>query len=216
VSTAIVTPPPQKRTSKEQMEWMRDQAVGWLSPLNLHLLGAAILLVLNVYLIAHVMFLWSKGGSSGEEALSQAQAQKLAADLASRPLRGLDSKLAISADEANKFYEVRLPYAYSNLATELGEVAKRTNVKLSRVQYQQQAPSNGVTEVRMDAALTGDYVSLAHFINGLERNKSFFLITAIGLSGQQSGIVNLRLRITSYLREPMPLVPETAAGGAQQ
>ena len=84
-----------------------------------------------------------------------------------------------------------------------------------RVQYVQAPPAHGLTEVRMDAQLTGDYRSLAQFLNGLERNRSFFLITQIALSGQQSGIVNLRIRFITYLREPMPASAATTAGGAQ-
>ncbi len=33
-----------------------------------------------------------------------------------------------------------------------------------------------------------------HYINGLERSKTFFLITGLTLTGQQGGLVNLRLR----------------------
>ena len=39
-----------------------------------------------------------------------------------------------------------------------------------------------------------------HFINGLERSKTFFLITGLTLTGQQGGLVNLRLRLITYLR----------------
>jgi len=38
------------------------------------------------------------------------------------------------------------------------------------------------------------------FINGLERSKTFFLIDALTLTGQQGGMVNLRLRLTTYQR----------------
>ncbi len=63
---------------------------------------------------------------------------------------------------------------------------------------------NGLTEVRIDAAVTGEYRPLALFINGLERDRSFFVIQNITLNGQQNGLVNLRLRLVTYLREPMP------------
>jgi hypothetical protein len=38
-----------------------------------------------------------------------------------------------------------------------------------------------------------------HFLNGLERDKTFFVVKALALNGQQSGVVNLRLRFTTYL-----------------
>ena len=39
-----------------------------------------------------------------------------------------------------------------------------------------------------------------HFINGLERDQTFFVIRAMALTGQQGGMVNLRLRVSTWLR----------------
>jgi len=57
-----------------------------------------------------------------------------------------------------------------------------------------------LTEVLMDANLTGDYRGLVEFINGLERDKVFFLVNGVTLTGQQTGQVSLRIRLTTYLR----------------
>ena len=57
----------------------------------------------------------------------------------------------------------------------------------------------GLAEVRMDASLSGEYAPLMHFINGLERSKTFFLIKGLTLTGQQGGLVNLRLKLDTYL-----------------
>ena len=51
----------------------------------------------------------------------------------------------------------------------------------------------------MDASLSGEYAPIMHFINGLERSKTFFLINGLTLTGQQGGLVNLRLRLNTYL-----------------
>jgi hypothetical protein len=69
----------------------------------------------------------------------------------------------------------------------------------------------------MDASLSGDYRPLVVFINELERNKMFFLINGVTLTGQQSGTVGLRLRLTTYLRAPIgdektQKIGEAAAG----
>ena len=52
----------------------------------------------------------------------------------------------------------------------------------------------------MDASLSGEYPGLMRFINGLERDKNFFLISGLTLTGQQGGVVNLRMRVITYLR----------------
>jgi hypothetical protein len=129
------------------------------------------------------------------------------AEIAKKPLEGLDAKLAQATADADKFSERRLPFAYSQVAGELGALAKKQGVKLTRVQYSEapvlEGGAGALTEVRMDASLSGDYRPLVVFINGLERNKMFFLITGVTLTGQQSGTVGLRLRLTTYLRAPI-------------
>ncbi len=57
-----------------------------------------------------------------------------------------------------------------------------------------------LTEMRIDASLSGDYRPLVQVINALERDRMFFLIDAVTLTGQQSGTVNLRLRLRTFLR----------------
>jgi hypothetical protein len=65
----------------------------------------------------------------------------------------------------------------------------------------------------MDASLSGEYAPLMHFINGLERSKSFFLIDGLTLTGEQGGLVNLRLSLTTYLHAAhVDLLTPPAAG----
>ena len=181
-----------------------DQLRTWMSPLNVHVAAAALLALFNVWLLVQLVLAFTSGGSRGEDAISQAHAQQAAAELAARRLRGLDTKLATSESEATEFYDTRLPYGYADVAAELGKLRERTGVRLTRVQYLAAAPANGLTEVRLDASVTGEYKALALFINGLERDRSFFQIQNITLNGQQAGQVSLRLRVSTFLREPMP------------
>jgi type IV pilus assembly protein PilO len=85
--------------------------------------------------------------------------------------------------------------------------------------------NDSLTEVKMDVSVSGDYRPIVQFINALERDKVFFLINTINLTGQQTGQVNLRIRLTTYLRDPRAgelteeliapseTSPETPAGG---
>lgn len=187
-------------TTKQRLE----QAKEWLTPFNLHLLGVGVLALVTLYLSIHAIVLWSRGGNSGEEAVAAAHTQQVSAEMAARPLRGLDDKLKLATEQADKFYKTRLPYADSDVVAELGELAGKNHVHLARVQYVLAAPAHGLSEMRMDAQLSGDYSDLARFINSLERDTSFFLITNVGLNGQQTGVVSLRVRLVSYLREPIP------------
>jgi type IV pilus assembly protein PilO len=75
-----------------------------------------------------------------------------------------------------------------------------------------------LTEESIDASVSGDYRPIVQFINAVERDKVFFVITGINLTGQQTGQVNLRIRMTTYLRPLNPdeltaEMPSTAANG---
>jgi len=188
-----------------------------LTALNLHFAGVAILGLVNVYLLIHMGFLWQSAHSQNADALASQRVQLKTAQIAAAPLEGLDGKLTRSTEEADSFYQRRLPYAYSQVLTELGALAKKENGKLTRVQDASQNPA--LTEVRMDASLTGDYRPLVQLINDLERDRMFFLISGVTLTGQQSGTVSLRLKVTTYLRpakgdeKPEPLPATDADSG---
>lgn len=201
---------------------VRERAPGFLTPVNLHWAGVAVLSVACLYLLIQMGFAWKLANSQNAEALAQQQLELKSAQIAAKPLQGLDVKLAAASADADKFYGQRLPISYSEIAAELGSLKTKSNVRLSRVNYSQPVAGNSVngkrpadgpggtyipskgkdqlTEVLLDASLTGDYRSLVRFINGLERDKLFFLINGITLTGQQTGQVSLRIRIATFMR----------------
>ncbi len=197
------------RTGNGNQHGMREM----FSPILLHASAAGVLLLLCLYFGVRLIAISASTGLQGADALSAVRARLTAAEMAARPLRGVDAKLAASDAEAARFYSERLPYAYSDVAAQLGVIAKRTNVRLSRASYVQAVPDNGVTELRIDAAVTGEYRALAEFINGLERSHTFFLIENLALSGAQNGLVNVQMRLGTYIREPM--AGPAAGNGAQ-
>jgi hypothetical protein len=180
----------------------RVRALG--TPLNLHFTGVAVLALVNLYLLAHMAYAWSAASSQDAPAVARETAQMQAAAKAAGPLRGLDAKLTAATEAADSFYRRRLPAAGSQIDAELGALAKKQSVKLTRVSLAYDpvlaGAAGALTEVRMDATLSGDYRPLMVFLNSLERDRIFFLISGVTLTGQQSGTVNLRVKLTSYLR----------------
>ena len=67
------------------------------------------------------------------------------------------------------------------------------------------------------SSITGQYQQIMHFVNGLERDKTFFLIRSMAFTGQQGGLVSLRLRVSTWLRPAdvpgwlPPTPPDTSA-----
>lgn len=181
-----------------------DRGRVYLTRLNLYYAGIVVLALVSLYLLVQIAFAWRTANSQNSAALEQQTVALKAAEIATKPLEGLDQKLATATKDADTFYNSRLPAAYSDVLAELGALTKERGVKLTRVQYAYSPVLSGgsgaLTEIRMDASLNGDYRPLVLFINSLERDKMFFLIRGVTLTGQQSGTVGLRLALTTYLR----------------
>jgi type IV pilus assembly protein PilO len=193
-----------RATVAQSVQEVSERTRSLVTRLNLYYTAVAALVLVNLYLLVQIGFTWRAATSQDETALAQQTVAMKTAEIAKKPLEGLDGKLTAATADSDKFYETRLPTAYSEVLTELGALTKKQGVKLTRVQYaespQLQGSAGELTEVRMDASLNGDYRPLVLFMNSLERDKMFFLISGVTLTGQQSGTVGLRLRLTTYLR----------------
>ncbi|MDR3745015.1 MAG: hypothetical protein P4K80_02660 [Acidobacteriaceae bacterium] len=208
---SAVTSPNPKTTPSSAIQ----QAKALLNPLNLHWAGVALLALVNLYLVAHMIFLWRSASNYNADAMDQQRITLHAAEIAALPLRGLDAKLARSTNEADEFSHQRLPASDSDVAAEIGTLVKKQGVRLTRASYQP-APvlvgsSGELTEVRIDTTLTGDYRPLVQLINSFERDKMFFVILGETLTGQQSGTVSLRLRLKTYERRSVMLATPASA-----
>ncbi len=219
MSTSALVPPPSSSSLERRVPRLTARARSLLTAMNLHFAGVALLVLLDLYLIVHLIFVWQGLSSNNAAAIDDQHVQLIAAQLAAKPLRGLDKKLVASTEDADAFYQKRLPYAASQVAAEVGVLTHREGVHWTRAQYAYTPVLSGkdaLTEVSMDASVSGDYRPIVQFINAVERDKLFFVINGINLTGQQTGQVNLRIRMTTYLRPPNPdeltaEVPATAA-----
>jgi type IV pilus assembly protein PilO len=201
--TALVTPPPSSSTPERMVPRMTARARALMTALNLHLAGVAALVLLDLYLIVHLILLWQGLNANNAEALDQQRVQLIAAQISAKPLRGLDTKLVQSTHDANAFYETRLPYADSQVLAEIGVLTRKAGVRWTHAQYSytpQLSGNDSLSQMSIDASVSGEYRPIVEFINAVERDKLFFVINGINLTGQQTGQVNLRIRLTTYLR----------------
>jgi hypothetical protein len=219
---AAIIPPPESSVPERRVPGLTARAKALMTALNLHLAGVAVLALLDLYLVVHLVFVWQGLSANNAEALDQQHVQLIAAQLAAKPLRGLDKKLVASTHDADGFYQTRLPYADSQVAAEIGTLTHKAGVRWTHAQYAYNptlSGGNALTEVSVDASVSGDYRPIVQFINAVERDKVFFVINGINLTGQQTGQVNLRIRLTTYLRpananELSAEVPAAAASDA--
>ena len=157
-------------------------------------------LSLAVVLAVRLGLDWAAMNSRSSDVLAGKQIQLKALEIQTAPLRGLDQRVEKTREQIDDFYKKRIPSDYSVISSRIGELAVTSGVRLSRVQYTQGKPGADLTEISMDAGISGDYPAIMRFINCLERDQIFFIIRAMSLTGQQGGLVNLRLRVSTWLR----------------
>jgi type IV pilus assembly protein PilO len=203
-------------TTQPNSKWRERLA----SPLTWHFAGCAVLALVTIVLAIRFGMDWAATSGSSTDALASKQVQLTALNLETAPLRGLDKKVVDSRKQLVDFYAKRIPPNYSSISTRVGELEVASGVRLSRMQYTQAPPAGNLTEITLDAGISGEYPQIMRFVNSLERDQNFFVIRAMALTGQQGGLVNLRLRVSTWLRQAdaaasgLPLTPPAGANPA--
>lgn len=191
------------------------------APLGWHVAATSALAVLTVILGVRLGLDWSATNGSSTEALESKQVQLKAIDLQTAPLRGLDKRVDDAHKQLAGFYARRVPPNYSAISMRIGELGIRSGVRLTRVQYTQGKPGSVLTEIDLDAGISGDYGAIMRFVNSVERDPEFFLIRGMNFTGQQGGQVNVRIQISTWLRPAdalasgLPPTPEPGTNGDQ-
>lgn len=107
-----------------------------------------------------------------------------------------------------ELFENSLPAAgtgYSVISAELQDLSQKSGSQLSSMSFHPaDKSSHGITEVALDASISGDYKSVVEFVNGLQQSKNHYVVDNLSLAnegnrGSKSSLrVNLHLR--SYLK----------------
>ncbi len=117
------------------------------------------------------------------------------------PLKNLDKKVIIANRQVAEFYKKRFPTQESQILTQFGKLAAANGVAIGQVHYKMKdVEIDRLEPVEMNADLSGSYVSLAKFINSLERDDMFFLISDITLAGEAKGPIKLQMKLETYLK----------------
>lgn len=116
------------------------------------------------------------------------------------PLRGLDKKIPLAGRQINDFYKDRLPGHESDVAQALGKLASENGVRLTGAKYNlNPAESVDLQPLEIEAEVEGTYPQLANFLNGLERDKLFFIVNSVELAGE-NGPVKLAMKLETFVK----------------
>lgn len=186
------------------------------SPLTWHVAGFSVLLIVLIVLAARFGLDWAAISSSSSDAFTSKQVELKAMEMQTAPLRGLDKRVALSRDQIRTFYTDRIPANYSSFATRIGDLQVKSGVRFTRIGYSQGKPGPDLTEIFLDANIIGEYPQIMHFINSLERDKIFFVVRQMNLTGQQGGLVNLRLQVSTWMRNAAAAASGLPKAGSTQ
>jgi type IV pilus assembly protein PilO len=177
--------------------------------LNLHFLVMGVVLAFDIFMGVRFALAWREIRSDQSSAFVAQQIHYGQLRAQMQHLNDLPKKVDIAGDDAQKFYDARIAPNYSTVVAQLDGTMEKTNVRLAHSAYGQQPAIPGLTEVLIDAGLSGQYTDMMHFINDLERDRDhvFFIIDGVTFTGEQGGVVNLRLRLRTYLRSNAPDLP---------
>ncbi len=183
--------------------------------LNAHIVVVAILLIFDLVLATRLAVAWHDSHSDQSAQYNADLATYAQLQAQSKRLESLPARLAESRTHAGEFIQDRMPLSDSAWLAELGALTSRNHVRLSRAVYVPRPAIPGLVEQRIDANVAGEYPAIMHFINDVERDKNhnFFIIRSIVLSGQQGGLVNLRVIMTTFQRvDPAAAVAMSTSG----
>jgi type IV pilus assembly protein PilO len=163
----------------------------------------ALFIILGVDVLAAVAFFSPLVGSAESRLLEM---HTLQAELTTKtrqvePLKDLPHKVVLARQQITDFYAKRFPSQNSQIASELGKLKAAEGVTLEQAQYKlMDVGPGGLQPVEIEADLAGGYKSLARFINGLERDNMFFIISSVAFTGEQTGPVKLKMKLETYLK----------------
>ena len=191
---------------------------GFFTKLNLHFLALGLVLAGVIFIGVRFALAWSAIRSEQSSAFTQEEIRYGELKAQMKRLNGLPEKVQVADQDAQKFYQARVAPNYSTMIGQLDGTAEKDHVRLTRSAYAQAPAIPGLVEVRVDAGLSGQYTDMMHFINDIERDRNhvFFLIDGVTFTGQQGGLVNLRIRLTTFLRSDAADMPQQTNAAENQ
>jgi type IV pilus assembly protein PilO len=166
-------------------------------------LKTALAVMAGVDLIALVVYFSPLVGSAEtrRQDLNQLQTELNVKTRQVAPLKDLDKKIKGAHAQIGDFYQRRFPSQNSQIATQFGKLTAANGVNIEQAKYKVKEEGPGrLAPVEIEADLSGNYTSLAKFINALERDDMFFIISSVTLGGEPQGAVKLNVKLETYLK----------------
>jgi type IV pilus assembly protein PilO len=166
-----------------------------------------ILAILGVISIGFLIYLLWPGASvsAHKEQADALQQQYTTLQHEVEPLNGIEGKLVQTRADVKDLQQESIPSHASEISLRLEKISLAVGVQSQGVRYSTKPPEKddlqGLQRLDIETSVSGEYPKLAHFINAIEQDKMLFVIDQVSLSGQESGVVTLQIRLHTFLKE---------------
>ena len=163
----------------------------------------AALIAADTVLAGYSILMASPGRSPQQELAAQKAQQKLLKADVKRAL-AIQEEMPKTKTDCEHFESSLLSTSsgYSAVSTELAEVGQNSGLQISSLGFKaKDLPGRNISEIAVEATVTGDYKGVVRFLNGLQRSKNHYVIDSLTLASDQPGAAGSRaLRVALHLR----------------
>src|SRR5579864_9331027 len=154
------------------------------------ILGGVLLLVgADIALAAYNWKLSSSPRTPQQQFDAQARSLKLLrADI--EQARGIQKDMPNIQKDCERFEHSLFPAStgYSSVTADIGSIAKKAGVQVEGLGFKQkEIASRNLTEVLLDATVSGSYQQVIEFLNGMQRSKNIYQVDDLALASEASG-----------------------------
>jgi hypothetical protein len=174
---------------------------------RLIIVAVALLIAADLGLAAYNWQMGSSPGNRKQDLADQTMQFKLhRADI--EHAKDIRSRMPTIQGDCDKFEHLLFPATsgYSSVTTDFAEIAKKSGAQVQDLGFKQQdIPSRGLTSVEITATILGNYSSVVHFVNGLQRSDHVYVLQGLTLAGESANVsaashIKVTLHLQTYFR----------------
>jgi hypothetical protein len=110
--------------------------------------------------------------------------------------------------DCDKFEKSLFPAStgYSTVTEELGGIARKAGLQISGVNFHhKEIPNRELSEVELEATISGNYAGVVRFLNGLQRSANVYIVDSLALASENqpqgvSSAIRVTLRMRTFFR----------------
>ena len=155
--------------------------------------------------VAFAAYSWRMGSAPRNQqdlAAQNKQLRVLQADV--ERAKGIRSRMPAIQADCDRFERTLFAAStgYSSATADLDGIAKKAGAQVQDLSFKQtEISARGLTNVEITAAVVGNYSSIVHFVNGLQRSDNHYILEGLSLgSDTQTPGASAQIRVTLHLQ----------------